>query len=53
LNSKLHTVCDDLGRPLAILLCEGQMSDHEGTRLLLDALPPAKSLIADRGYDSA
>jgi hypothetical protein len=28
------------------------MSDHKGARLLLDALPPAASLIADRG-DSA
>jgi len=29
------------------------MSDHKGARLVLDALPPAGSLIADRGYDSA
>lgn len=28
------------------------MSDHRGARLVLDALPPAKTLIADRGYDS-
>lgn len=28
------------------------MSDHKGARLVLDALPPAKVLIADRGYDS-
>ncbi len=28
------------------------MSDHTGAGLLLDALPPASSLIADRGYDS-
>ncbi|TCO15892.1 transposase [Camelimonas lactis] len=36
-----------------MLLSEGQMSDHKGARLLLDALPPASALIADRGYDSA
>ncbi|MFG1182945.1 IS5 family transposase [Xanthobacter sp. DSM 14520] len=53
LNSKLHTVCDGEGRPIVMLLSEGQMSDHKGARLVLDALPPAKSLIADRGYDSA
>ena len=35
-----------------MLLSEGQMSDHKGARLVLDALPPAKTLIADRGYDS-
>jgi hypothetical protein len=28
------------------------MSDHKGARLVLDALPPASHLIADRGYDS-
>jgi len=28
------------------------MSDHKGARLILDALPPAKTLLADRGYDS-
>lgn len=28
------------------------MSDHKGARSILDALPKAKSLIADRGHDS-
>lgn len=28
------------------------MSDHKGAGLLIDALPPARDLIADRGYDS-
>ena len=28
------------------------MSDHKGARLVLDALPAASTLIADRGYDS-
>lgn len=32
LNSKLHTVCDDGGRPIILLLSEGQMSDHKGAR---------------------
>ena len=35
-----------------MLLSEGQMSDHKGARLVLDALPPAKALIAGRGHDS-
>ena len=35
-----------------LLLSEGQMSDHKGARALVDALPQAASLIADRGYDS-
>lgn len=52
MNSKLHVVCNDAGKPLVMLLTEGQMSDHKGARLLLDALPSASTLIADRGYDS-
>jgi transposase len=28
------------------------MSDHRGARLVLNALPQATALIADRGYDS-
>jgi transposase len=36
-----------------MLLSEGQMSDHKGASLVVGALPPAKTIIADRGYDSA
>ena len=28
------------------------MSDYNGAQLILDALPPAKHLLADRGYDA-
>lgn len=35
-----------------LLLSEGQMSDHKGARLMLDALPSASSLLGDKGYDS-
>ena len=35
-----------------LLLSEGQMSDHKGAALILPTLPPAKELLADRGYDS-
>jgi transposase len=52
LNSKLHAVADQDGKPLVLLLTEGQMSDHKGARIMLPALPSAKLLIADRGYDS-
>ena len=44
MNSKLHAVCDGEGRPLVMLLSEGQMSDYKGAALMLDALPPAKDL---------
>jgi transposase len=51
-NSKLHAVCDGAGRPIMMLLTEGQMSDHKGAFLLLSAFPQAKELLADKGYDS-
>ena len=53
LNSKLHAACDGQGRPVVMLLTEGQAKDHRGTALMLHRLPPARELIGDRGYDSA
>jgi transposase len=35
-----------------MLLSEGQMSNYKGARLIVDALPRAKHLLADRGYDA-
>ena len=35
-----------------MLLSEGQMSDYKGAALLLNVLPAAKELLADRGYDA-
>jgi hypothetical protein len=37
LNSKLHAVCNGEGKPVAMLLSEGQMSDYKGAALLLPA----------------
>ena len=34
LNSKLHAVCDGIGRPIIFLLTEGQMSDHMGPAMI-------------------
>jgi putative transposase len=48
----LHAVCDASARPIILLLTEGQKSDHAGAAAMLDALPSASDLIADRGYDS-
>ena len=52
LNSKLHAVCDGLGRPVRLLLTEGQQSDHKGAATLLLDLPAAKEMLGDKGYDS-
>lgn len=49
LKSKLHVVSDGYGRPLVMLLSEGQMSDHKGAVLMLNALPPAGVLIGNKG----
>ena len=35
-----------------MLLTEGQTSDYKGAVLMLDALPKAKALLGDRGYDA-
>jgi transposase len=35
-----------------MLLSEGQVSDDKGAALMMQALPPAKAMLADRGYDA-
>ena len=32
-----------------MLLTEGQTSDYKGAALMLEALPPAKAMLGDRG----
>lgn len=39
LNSKLRAVCDGAGKPVRLLLSEGQMSDYTGARCLLPGHP--------------
>jgi transposase len=38
--------------PLRIVLSAGQASDKAAVAALLDGLPPANALVADRGYDA-
>lgn len=45
-------MCDGDGKPLILLLTEGQVSDYRGAATVLPALPDANVLIADKGYDS-
>lgn len=35
-----------------MLLSEGQMSDYKGAALMIKALPSAKQLLGDKGYDA-
>ena len=37
---------------MRIVLSAGQASDKAAVAALLDGLPPAKALVADRGYDA-
>jgi transposase len=52
MNNKLHAVTDANGRPISFFIKAGQVSDYTGAAALLDELPKAKWLQADRGYDA-
>ncbi|OUJ03783.1 transposase, partial [Acetobacter orientalis] len=50
MNSKLHAVCDDQGRPVRLHLTAGQVSDFRGADVLLADLPDeTEEVIGDRG----
>ena len=49
MTSKLHGVCDSKGGPLRLHLREGQCSDFTGADVLLKDLPPAATVIGDKG----
>ena len=52
LNTKLHEICDSVGRPIRALLTAGTISDYAGAAYLLPTLPSTRILPADRGYDA-
>jgi len=52
MNTKLHAVTDRNGRPLDFFMTAGQISDYIGAAALLDRLPAAQWMLADRGYDA-
>lgn len=52
MNSKLHAVVNERGKPLVLALTEGQASDYRGAALVWPVLPKAKAFLADRGYDA-
>jgi len=51
-NTKLHAICDGQGRPLALLLTPGNVHDCKPASCLIETLPPAAQLVADKAYDS-
>jgi transposase len=52
LSTKINAVVDQDGLPLRLVLSAGQASDKAAVGDLIEGLPPAKALIADRGYDA-
>ena len=52
-TTKIHAVTDDRGRPRVLVLTPGNTSDHTAARICLEAMPPSRHVIADKGYDSA
>lgn len=52
MNTKLHAVTDRNGRPLDFFMTAGHISDYTGAAALLDSLPSAEWMLADRGYDA-
>jgi transposase len=52
MNTKLHAVTNAKGRPLKFFMTAGQISDYTGAADLLDNLPAAELIIADRGHDA-
>lgn len=52
MNTKLHAVTDTAGRPIRFVMTAGQVSDYKGAAALIDLLPKAEFLLADRGYDA-
>jgi transposase len=52
LSTKLHAVTDSDGRPIRFFMTAGEVSDYTGAAGLLDSLPKAEWLLADRGCDA-
>jgi transposase len=52
LTTKIHTVVDANGNPIALKLTEGQAHDGRSAAGLLDSVGADQILLADRGYDS-
>ncbi len=52
MNTKLHAVTDENGRPIRFFMSAGEISDYTGAAAFLSSLPSAQWLLADRGYDA-
>ena len=48
----MHAITDTSGRPVRLFITAGQVSDYTGAAALMNGLPEAEWLLADRGYDA-
>jgi transposase len=51
LTTKIHLLCDALGRPLRFLLTGGEKADCQSAEALLEG-QQAGAVLADKGYDT-
>lgn len=51
MTTKIHMVCDTLGRPLRFILTAGQRHDNLTAKALLQGFK-AEAVLADRAYDN-
>ncbi len=51
-TSKVHALTDILGRPFALMLTAGNVSDIAAAPALLSRLSGVRYLLADKGYDA-
>ena len=45
-------MCDEHGKPIALHLTAGQVSDYKGAKVLMRNIPSTQTMLADRGYDA-
>jgi transposase len=52
LSTKINAVVDERGLPVRIVLSQGQAADKAAVPALLNGMPAAHAVVADRGYDA-
>ncbi len=52
MTTKLHAVVNEHGLPIRFVVTPGQASDKTTAPILLDGLPLAPDIVADRGYSA-
>ena len=51
-TTKIHLAVDSDGLPIEFTVTGGEIHDSTAASELIEPLPPAKAMVADKGYDS-